>query len=134
LGGGGITRPVQFVNAVNGVSYYIVVKHRNSIETWSKLGGEVFTGGVLNYDFTSSASQAFENNLVLVGSEYSIYTGDVDQNDVVNLTDIIMIYNDVANFVTGYVVTDLNFDNVVNLTDLLYAYNNSAMFVSTKRP
>ena len=68
------------------------------------------------------------------GKLYSLYSGDVDQNDVVNLTDIITINNDAASFVTGYVVTDLNFNNVVNLTDLLFAYNNATIFVSTKKP
>ncbi len=71
---------------------------------------------------------------MLVGSEYSIYTGDIDQNDVVNLTDIIAINNDAASFATGYRVTDLNCDEVVNLTDVIFDYNNSAQFVTTKRP
>ncbi|MDQ3193580.1 MAG: hypothetical protein M3P82_01135, partial [Bacteroidota bacterium] len=134
-GGESIKRLIPFVNVVDGVNYYIVVRHRNSIETWSKAGGEVFTAGVLNYDFTVAATQAFGDNQVLVGSEWSLYTGDVNQDEVVNLTDIIAIYNDGTNFVTGpYVVTDLNYDGVVNLTDLLYAYNNSTIFVSTKRP
>ena len=47
-----------FNNASSG-TYYIVVKHRNSIETWSKPGGEILTqGSTMNYDFTSSQSQA----------------------------------------------------------------------------
>jgi len=128
------TVTLSYGKPVNGVNYYIVVKHRNSIETWSKAGGEVFTGGVLNYDFTTSASQAYGNNEVLVGSKYSVYTGDVDQNGIVDLTDIVSIYNDANNFVTGYVVTDLNCNSVVDLTDLLFAYNNSSIFVSIQRP
>ncbi|MBK6505795.1 MAG: hypothetical protein IPG02_09030 [Ignavibacteria bacterium] len=59
LSGAG-TASVVFTGAVNGVSYYIVVKHRNSVETWSKTGGEVFVNGILNYDFTTAASQALE--------------------------------------------------------------------------
>jgi hypothetical protein len=49
-----------FANAANG-TYYIHLKHRNSIETWSKSGGEVYNTGNLNsYDFTTSDAQAFE--------------------------------------------------------------------------
>ena len=134
LGGLGNAHVFNFEKPVDGVSYYIVVKHRNSIATWSKSGGEVFTGGTLNFDFTSAASQAYDNNQVLVGSNYSIYTGDVNQDGIVDLSDIIAIYNDAGNFVTGYVVTDLNCNNIVDLADLLFAYNNSSIFVSVKRP
>lgn len=120
--------------ASNGVSYYIVVNHRNSIQTWSKSGGEQFSGGILNYDFTTAASQAFGNNQVLVSGEYSIYTGDVNQDEVVDVTDLGMIDNDASNFVTGYVVTDLNYDNIVDVTDAAYADNNAANFVSVSKP
>ncbi|MBK6876275.1 MAG: hypothetical protein IPG99_07445 [Ignavibacteria bacterium] len=68
------TATVNFAKAVNGVNYYVVINHRNSIETWSKAGGEVFTAGTLPYNFTTSASQAFGNNMVLVGGEYSFFT------------------------------------------------------------
>lgn len=134
LGGQGITRQINFAKAIDGVNYYVVVKHRNSIETWSKSGGEVFTSGSLAYDFTSAASQAFGNNMVLVGSDYSFYTGDVQQDGTVDLSDIVLIFNDAALFITGYVVTDLNCDDFVDLTDIVFAYNNSSMFVSVIRP
>ncbi|MBL0108741.1 MAG: hypothetical protein IPP52_16025 [Ignavibacteria bacterium] len=46
-----------FKNAPSG-TYYIQLKHRNSIETWSKTGGESMTRGVLKiYDFTNAAAQ-----------------------------------------------------------------------------
>ncbi|MDQ3021753.1 MAG: hypothetical protein M3R36_14455 [Bacteroidota bacterium] len=125
---------VNFAKAVNGVSYYIVVNHRNSIETWSKSGGEVFSGGVLNYDFTTAASQAFGSNMVLVGSEYSFYTGDVNQDGAVDLTDLSLIDNDAFNFVTGYVRTDLNCDMVVDVSDATFADNNASNFVAVVRP
>ena len=42
----------KFLYAPTG-NYYIVIKHRNTIETWSKTGGEVFTSGkTMNDDFT----------------------------------------------------------------------------------
>ncbi|MDQ3021755.1 MAG: right-handed parallel beta-helix repeat-containing protein [Bacteroidota bacterium] len=125
---------LNFANAVNGARYYIVVKHRNSIETWSNAGGEIFTGGVLIYDFTTAASQAFGNNMVLVGSEYSFYTGDVNQDEVVDVTDAGLIDNDAFNFVTGYVPTDLNCDMVVDVTDAAFADNNGFNFVAVVKP
>ena len=125
---------LSFENVVNGVNYYLVVRHRNSIETWSKAGGEVFTGGTLTYDFTTAASQAFGNNMVNVGGEWSIFTGDVNQDGIVDGGDLSLIDNDAFNFVTGYVPTDLNCDSIVDGTDAAYADNNAFDFVQVQRP
>jgi len=128
------TASINFTNALDSVNYYIVVKHRNSIETWSKSGGEVFTAGVLNYDFTTAATQAFGNNMVNVGGEWSFYSGDVNQDGIVDGGDAAMIDNDAFNFVTGYVATDLNCDDVVDGTDAAFADNNAFNFVQVARP
>ncbi|HAY33988.1 MAG TPA: hypothetical protein PK536_12590 [Ignavibacteria bacterium] len=128
------TAAVNFAKAVDGINYYVVVNHRNSIETWSKAGGEVFAAGVLNFDFTTAASQAFGNNMVNVSSEWSNYTGDVNQEGVVDVGDLSIIDNDAFGFVSGYVASDLNCDNVVDLTDASFADNNAANFVSVVKP
>ncbi|MEO8665232.1 MAG: hypothetical protein ABI462_07035 [Ignavibacteria bacterium] len=133
LGGDGLTQPVLFSYAANGSPYYIVVKHRNSIETWSGLTPS-FSAGTMSYNFTTAVSQAYGNNMVLSNGRFSFYTGDVDQNGIVSLTDIILITNDASFFAGGYIVTDLNGDNVTNLNDILSSYNNSVMFVTTLRP
>ncbi|MEZ4688953.1 MAG: hypothetical protein R3A12_01770 [Ignavibacteria bacterium] len=62
------------------------------------------------------------------------YSGDIDQNGVIDLSDVIGIYNDALNFVTGYEVSDLDGNLVTDLSDLLYAYNNAAAFVQVVRP
>lgn len=124
----------NFKNASTG-TYYIQMIHRNSIETWSKSGGESMIRGVLkNFDFTTSASQAFGNNMILKGTKYCIYSGDVNRDGFVNLTDIISVYNDAGIFASGYKVTDVNGDNLTDLTDVIIAYNNSAAFVSAVKP
>lgn len=125
---------VNFAKAVNGINYYIVVNHRNSIETWSKSGGEVFNAGILNYNFTTSSAQAFGGNMVLVGTKYSFFTGDVNQDGTVDLTDDGIIDNDIFNFISGYVNTDLNYDLTTDLTDAAFADNNTYSFVSVIRP
>ena len=43
---------VQFPNTVPQDSYYIVLRHRNSIETWSKVP-LLFNGNILRFDFTA---------------------------------------------------------------------------------
>ncbi|HMS65692.1 MAG TPA: hypothetical protein PKD83_10625 [Ignavibacteria bacterium] len=118
------TNVVNFAKAVDGISYYIVLQHRNSIETWSKSGGEIFSAGVLNYNFTTAASQAFGNNMILAGSNYSLYTGDVNQDEIVDAGDLSSIENGVLQGITGYNNNDLNCDDIVDASDLSYCENN----------
>ncbi len=131
------TGEYRFFNAPDG-EYYIVTKHRNTLETWSRTGGETFISGtVMNYDFTSLLSQAFGNNLVQVDISpvtYAIYSGDVNQDGTVDLNDIVLTYNDANVFKTGYAVTDLTGDYLTDLNDVLLAYNNSAGFVTAIKP
>jgi len=127
---------LKFFNAPSGI-YYISVKHLNSIETWSKSGGEnLFADGTIyNYDFTTSNSQAFGNNLKLKGSKYCLYSGDVNQDGYITLIDVIPIYNDASSFVTGrYLSTDMNGDSIIDLTDVTICYNNSTSFIRVRRP
>ncbi|MEP7145766.1 MAG: glycoside hydrolase family 9 protein [bacterium] len=122
----------SFTNTPSG-TYYISVKHRNSIETWSKSGGTPFISGTLfNFDFTSDSSQAFGNNLIRVKDSpltYAIYNGDENQSGAIDLNDIINIYNDGVNFISGYVRSDITGDNFTNLSDLIISFNNSNKFV-----
>ncbi|MEO8210352.1 MAG: hypothetical protein ABI840_07300 [bacterium] len=129
-GGNGI---FVFSNAVNGVNYYIVVDQRNSINTWSAAGNS-FAGNFLSYDFTTSDTKAFGNNQVLKGTEYTIYSGDVNKDGVVDLADATLIDNDIYNFLAGYVVTDVNGDLIVDLSDATITDNNASNFVSEERP
>ena len=126
-----------FANAPGG-TYYIRVNHRNSIETWSRTGGEPFVQGTtMSYDFTSAAAKAYGNNMINVDASpvrYALYSGDVNQDGTVDLNDVISVYNAATIFSTGYVVNDVNGDNIVDLNDILIAYNNSTGFVSVVRP
>ena len=46
--------------------YYITIKHRNSIETTSALPVS-FAGSIINYDFTTAATQAYGDNMKQMG-------------------------------------------------------------------
>jgi hypothetical protein len=116
-------------------NYYIVVRHRNSIETWSKPGGEQLYPGVnYTYDFTSSQSQAYGNNLKLIGTKWCIYTGDVTQSGFIDALDMMNVDNDIFVFRTGYVPTDLNGDNFVDIDDLGMIDNNVRRWIGVERP
>lgn len=125
----------QFINASSG-NYYIVLKHFNYIETWSKVGGEalVTDGSFYNYDFTTSASQAYGSNLKLKGDKYCMYSGDVNQSGFIDLSDFSIIDNDVFNFVEGrFVPSDLNGDTFVDQTDMEIGDNNR-FYIGVIRP
>ncbi len=124
---------VCFENAGTG-SYYIVVRHRNSIETWSAAPVALTNLFFNYYGFTSSAGSAYGNNLTLKLGSYCIYSGDVNQDETVDATDLSLIDNDAINFIGGYVVTDLTGDDFVDATDYAIADNNANNFVSVIRP
>lgn len=124
----------NFPNAPNG-TYFLVVKHRNSIETWSKAGGVTLAKGIeSNYNFTTSSSQAYGNNIVLKGSKWCIYSGDINQDGIIDAQDLAAADNNMYNYVTGYVPTDVDGDGLVNSDDMDIIYNNSCNFISTKKP
>ncbi len=135
-----------FNNINDGVPFIIELKHRNSIETWTRpptfftiVFGNFFSPltSFFSFDFTVQQSRAFGNNEILVDStpvKFAIYSGDVNQDGTVDLSDIISIYNDATNFASGYINTDLNGDNSADLSDIIIAYNNSINFVSKITP
>lgn len=134
-----LTGKYAFGNAADG-SYYLLVKYRhspqfrNGLNTWSKAGGEVLTRFNGSYDFTTSASKAFGNNMKLKGSIYTIYNGDISQEGIIDLTDLIAVNNAANAFVTGYVNTDVDGDGLVDLSDILLVYNNASDFVEQEAP
>jgi PKD repeat protein len=119
-------------SSFNG-SYYLVIKHRNSIETWSAAPVS-FSGASVNYDFTLAASQAYGDNLKAMNGEYVIYGGDVNQDGIVDSGDMIFVDNDAALFVTGYIATDINGDGLIDSGDMILLDNNSSLFISLIRP
>lgn len=127
------TARTAFTNVNNNTDYYIVVRHLNSIETWSKTG-QRFVQGYLTYDFTDSASKAYGDNQVFTGNKFCIYSGDCNQDGSIDLTDQSLVDNDIFNFVTGFSVQDLNSDGIVDLSDMVFVDNNAAAFVSAITP
>lgn len=119
-------------------TYYLQLKHRNSIETWSKAGGETYIANTtFIYDFTESAANAYSSNQIQVDAsplKFSIYSGDVNQNGSVDAADLSMADNAAFNFVTGYVNTDVTGNNVVDASDLTIIDNNAFNFVSKMTP
>ncbi|MDQ3021874.1 MAG: hypothetical protein M3R36_15075 [Bacteroidota bacterium] len=61
---------------------------------------------------------------------FAIYSGDVNQDGIVDFSDASLIDNDTYNFASGYLNTDLTGDNFVDLFDYALADNNAFNFIS----
>lgn len=117
---------------LNG-TYYVVVKNRNSIETWST-SAISFAGSVVNYDFSTSISKAYGDNLKPVGSVFVIYAGDATQDGVVDGSDMASIDNASTSLLVGYFSEDVNGDGIVDGSDMAVIDNNATSIVSVKKP
>lgn len=117
---------------ING-SYYIVVEHRNTISTWST--SPVTFLYETWYDFTTSSTQAFGDNQVNVeGMIWAHYSGDINQDGVVDGLDYNDWETDNNNFGAGYLATDLNGDGIVDGLDFLLWEVNNNNFVGVITP
>lgn len=124
----------NFFNANGGIYYYITVKHRNSIETWTKNVQQLNSGQPNTYNFTTFLTQAFGNNLKYKSGKWCFYSGDVNQDGIIDAADFSLVDNDVSFFYQGYVATDIDGDNFVDGLDMAYVDNNAANFVTSIRP
>ncbi|MFZ1322904.1 MAG: hypothetical protein WAT71_15210 [Ignavibacteria bacterium] len=127
----------NFTNASPNTCYYYEVIHRNHIRTFSNSSCNTLNNNSNSYDFKSANTQSYGPNMIFVAganSGWATYTADVNQDDVVDLTDYGIIDNDAFNFVGGYVVTDVNGDMVVDVTDLGFSDNNAFNFIGAIVP
>ncbi|MBP6531936.1 MAG: fibronectin type III domain-containing protein [Bacteroidia bacterium] len=114
-----------FPIAVANGNYYIVIKHRNALQTWSSntvsLAGTSFA-----YNFTSSAGQAHgSNQYIFSDGKAAIYSGDVNQDNIINSTDFNIINSNVNQFLIGYLLSDLTGDRCVEASDYSLIENHS---------
>jgi hypothetical protein len=129
-----LTGNFKFATAPTG-NYYIVVRHFNSLETWSKPGGEPINSGIQNfYDFTTLASQAYGNNMKLRAGKWCFYSGDINQDRYIDGSDLIRISSSSYIFEVGdRLKEDLDANGVVDATDYMIGDNNR-LFIGTISP
>ncbi|MBS1493018.1 MAG: hypothetical protein JST55_05895 [Bacteroidetes bacterium] len=105
-----------FFNTTPTGTYYLSLKYRNALETWTKSGGENYTAGSsMSYDFTTAQSQSYSNSTILKNGKYCIISGDLNQDGFVNGNDFTSFSQQFGQ--TGYLRADLNGDNIVNGND-----------------
>lgn len=123
----------KFYNAENGTQYYIVIKHRSTVETWSAVT-QSFSNGIMSYDFTTAQDKAYGNNLKLIGSKWCVYGGDVDQDGYITSNDLNAVYNANLSGSNGYINSDLTGDSFVDAADVSVAFTNNMLGIESKKP
>ncbi|MFH1120621.1 MAG: GEVED domain-containing protein [Bacteroidota bacterium] len=115
-------------------SYYLTVKHRNSIETTSSSPFSLASPWVINMPFHIPANVYGNNLLLMIDGTYTIFGGDVNQDGTVDTGDMTPVDNDAAGFVSGYLPTDANGDGIVDTGDVTVIDNNAASFTGKVTP
>ena len=115
-------------------NYYLVIKHRNTLETWS--ANPISMSSDSMYDFTTAATQAYGSNTIQVGNGvYALYTGDLNQDGFIDAFDYPALDADTFNGLASiYVATDLNGDGFVDSFDFPLFDVNSQNNVSIVSP
>ncbi len=111
-------------------TYYIVIKHRNSIETWSGDWVDFSGAGPFNWDFTTAQNMGYGSNLKSMGTIWAIWAGDIAvsglQDGIVDGTDMLLIDNaSKPPALLGYFPEDVNGDGIVDGSDMTIIDNNS---------
>ncbi len=115
-------------------TYYIAVTHRNGLQTWSATP-VLISAGNTNYDFSTDDLMAFGSNMREVDNGiWAFYTGDLNQDENIDLLDIGILELDISNFEFGYFKTDMNGDGNVDLLDTPILEGNVSNFVFANHP
>lgn len=115
-------------------NYYIVIKHRNALQTWSKNPVNI-SSYPTTYNFSNAASTAYGDNLKEVEpGVWTLYSGDISQDENVDLFDLSFLDADLTSFTFGYSASDINGDGNVDLMDVPNIESNINNFVFSVHP
>ncbi len=128
---------MQFPSTITGNDFYIAVKHRNHMETWSKL--PVTFSSITEYDFTDNLLKAYDDGVnppmtAVAGSKFAFYGGDVNQDGTVDGSDANDIEIGANNFDYGYNSADANGDGETGGQDANIVEINANLFLFYARP
>jgi hypothetical protein len=132
------TLTAVFPGATLNNSYYVALKHRNSIETWS--AAPVTIASTTSYDFSTSLSSAYTDGFndamkSVGGGKYALYAGDVNQDGLIDLFDVQITENNAAGgLLFGYDESDCNGDGLTDIFDIQLIENNSTLSIFASRP
>jgi mannan endo-1,4-beta-mannosidase len=116
-----------------GNSYFIRIKHRNHCATWSSVPIQMQLFNT--YDFSNQILKAYGNNQYMIDpTHFAFYTGDINQDEVIDGLDYNDWEDDSNQFAGGYFSSDLNGDGIVDGLDFIYWEQNSNEFIGVVQP
>ena len=62
--------------------------------------------------------------MILKGTRYCIYSGDINQDGIIDGTDLSLCDNDLFKSATGYIKSDVTGNGIVDASDLSLIDNN----------
>ncbi|MFT3751685.1 MAG: hypothetical protein QM800_02025 [Paludibacter sp.] len=114
-------------------SYYITLKHRNSLETTTATAVS-FANNAVNQSFGAPANVFGGNLIQMIDNYYAIFGGDVNQDRIIDGGDFAPVDNQAASFGSGYMSEDVNGDGLVDGSDFSTVDNNASSFVGAATP
>jgi hypothetical protein len=130
---------ITFPGSAVGNKYYVVIKHRSSLETWSS--DSILIGSTTSYDFSSGAGQAYFDggpNAPLVDDGtgiFLIYSGDITQDGAVDFNDYPDLDSEnLLGTYPAYLATDLNADGITDFNDYPLLDANNLLGSLIQRP
>ncbi len=125
-----------------GGNYYLAIRHRNGMETWS--ANPVYIADKTTYNFTNAQNKAYGNNQSNLGDgNFAIWSGDISdaatstsglQDGIVESTDYGNMENAVYYTLNGYLAEDITGDGIVESADYGLMENNVYYTVVSMRP
>lgn len=120
-------------NSLLGKYAFVSVKQKNSIETFA--ANKVLLNANLNFNFTGQSNMVFGQNVRSIDiGKYGMYSGDVNQDGIVNNDDVVLLDNANNQMLSGYLNEDLNGDGIVSNDDVVIIDNNNSNFISVQYP
>ena len=115
------------INGADG-NYYVAIRHRNSVLTWSSVPIALSSTTPVSYNFSTSPTQSFSGMAAndMLDGVYSIFTGDVNQDEFIDASDFPQFDTDnLSGACCSYLVTDFNGDGFVDASDFPVFDNNN---------
>lgn len=132
---------VNLPYALMGQSYYVVIKHRSTLETWSS-APQTLSSASVNYDFSTAANKAYGSNQIqLMPGIFGLYNGDISNflgayipDGVIDVNDLKAVQLSCTDFGIYYIPYDLNGDLVSESADFSLIENNIATTPTVAKP
>ncbi len=112
------------IPGIHNGSYYITIKHRNSIETLSAVPIS-FLMASIGFSFDAQSKAYGSNLLQTTDGRWVVFGGDANQDGIIDGSDLSIIENLASMAATGYLPEDVNGDGLIDASDLSIVGNNA---------